>query len=659
MARRSSPQTNFYINYGPVTTTSAADSLTPVFIAPRYTIHNSAAGNALLTSGGSAVIYAGGSADYSYPSRAYDIESGNLGVVDTSTAVVVFDNPTVKIGLESSGSAVTKMSGAVNSASGLFVVSGGVHLTNVGSDASDLRGGYQLRAGDQLLFGTSNRVLVTNVVSGASVYYSGTISGGSSQATVLTNNIIAGGALVDLDYYALTEERVTISANAVVNAHKDSYLVDSAAKTYVNYRELRQDDVNTLHTAQASEITEWVGEASMDNPLGAMYNAAIQTGYTNFYLMSVASTDEADYGVAIRAAAKNESVYALVPWDQTPGIVKTAEGVLAYYSAPSISQVKRLWLYNQITATATIDFGTAESPATTVKASLNGNTLTLTGGENFTDKGVGVGTLVTLSYYDADSGYVTRTTRVTAVPGTATTCTVAYKNTGATISQIDATFANPRNHTDYAEAIAAAAQAINNHRINYVFAEPTTINGLYCEDPRCLIAELAAMRAAMAPHAPLTDVAIPGASIADAVGFTEDDYKIMNDAGVWVCYRDRRGNMVTRHALTTGKEGTIAEEDSAVSNGDNIVRFVRYSVGWLNGQCNVAPALINKLIVSVYDALNTILSRSYSDLIGPQIIEIQGVDIKQDPNNSAGVLANVNLDLPDVYLDGSFTFNLF
>ena len=86
---------------------------------------------------------------------------------------------------------------------------------------------------------------------------------------------------------------------------------------------------------------------------------------------------------------------------------------------------------------------------------------------------------------------------------------------------------------------------------------------------------------------------------------------------------------------------------------------MRNAVSFLNGSCNVSPALINKLTVNVIGALDRIISRVYPDIIGPQILSIDGVTIVQDPNNSAGVIGTIDLDLPAPYLEGNFTFNLF
>lgn len=204
-----------------------------------------------------------------------------------------------------------------------------------------------------------------------------------------------------------------------------------------------------------------------------------------------------------------------------------------------------------------------------------------------------------------------------------------------------------------------SGQKNSDEHINYVYTQGGTVAGIPVSGAQFVVPVLATMRATMAPHAPLTDVPISGVVISDDIQFSEDDYEDMNNAGVWVCYKDERGESVTRHAVTTKVDGTIAMEDSAVSNADNIVRTVRNQVSWLRGNCNVTPALIDKIYANVQAAFSHILSRNYSDLIGPQILEVKSVKVEQDPNDTSAVVGTFDLDLPDVYLKGDFTFNLF
>jgi hypothetical protein len=414
------------------------------------------------------------------------------------------------------------------------------------------------------------------------------------------------------------------------------------------------DEANTLHAGSAAALRLWAGPAIPENPIGMVLAAGAASGATNFYLMSVEDDTDEAYKKALTAAAKIEAAYALVPLRQTPDVIAEAQALLAYYCDPSISQVKRLWVYSQVEQREAI---LESTPTTPVMATLVGGTLTLISG-SFDGTGIRRGSQLVFKNAYIDG---------TLTPEVTVTVTAKLSNTEVSVAETGITITTPTYVTaynalsasEYAEAIAAKARSYDNHRINFVFAENNTVAGYNFSDARYITVVLAAMRSATAPHAPLTDLVIPSTAIADSVGFSEFDYERMNEAGVWICYRNRRNECVSRHAITTGKVGTIAEEDAAVSNGDNILRFVRNSVAFLNGSCNVSPALINKLTVNVVGALDRIISRSYPDVIGPQILSIDGVNIIQDPNNSAGVIGTINLDLPAPYLEGNFTFNLF
>ena len=221
-------------------------------------------------------------------------------------------------------------------------------------------------------------------------------------------------------------------------------------------------------------------------------------------------------------------------------------------------------------------------------------------------------------------------------------------------------YANPTSATAEGAVSQTTTEAIglNNHRVNYVYAQSNTVGGADFKNAQFITPILATMRSYMAPHAPLTDVPIPGVDISDSTVFSEAQYDEMNNAGVWVCFKDDRGLSVTRHAVTTSQAEEISEEESAVSNEDNIVRTVKSALAWLRGNCNVTPALVDKIYADIQAALSNVLARNYNALLGPQILEIKGVDVEMDAVNSAQVNATLDLDLPSPYLDGEFTFNL-
>lgn len=748
------PQTNFYVNYGAVTTAVNADVLAPVFIAPRYAIHNSGYGNAeLVDSNGNLVTYSGAEITTAQP---YPSSSG--GQVDTATAQLLANGATVIIGnggTSKTGVTPLTLSGAI--------VSGAVTFNEAVAGAdTELTLGYKLRQGDALLFssgavtdsatvtavrqavtpanceitkaGTSGAVLsggmvgfsattdvvylaavtsagestlnarITGIVgdtgyaedvsitsggsasvgnyglevewtSGAAVadvsYQIYCTAGGASggymiaeidstpdftpeSASVVTSNLVTGLAPVVESDCTLDAEGVKIAANAKIEYLDAQLEIASCGEFFVNYRELLTENANELISGSVDTVKAFAGPAVPENPLGMLYAAGTKSGTLNFYLMSVEDDTDEAYNKALTAAAANEAVYALYPLRQTDEVINHALELIHYYSDPSISQVKRLWLYNQLEQRKAVMESTSTSP---VFGSVQGGVLTLASAGGF-DPSVKRGSQAVFKNVYIDGVTVPEVT--VTIKSIMNSSQAEIVESGVSIPTISLlTVYNVLSASAYAEAVAAKAQSYNNHRVNFVFSEANTTLGVDVADARYIVPILMSLRAANPPHAPLTDLVIPGTSISSSVGFTPTDYETMNNGGVWICYRNRRSEMTTRHAITTGKAGTIAEEDSAVSNGDNILRFVRNSVSFLNGSCNVTPALINKITVNVYQAFDRIMGRAYQDIVGPQILEVQNVEIYQDPNNSAGVIGNFDLNLPEPYLEGNFTFNLF
>ena len=540
----------------------------------------------------------------------------------------------------------TQSSMVFSNGSAIAVGNMGMTLAFSGSDltSANTTSGAYLVSLDPGIGATLNTVVLDNDVESALR---------SATARVYTANIVRGGAEVDAQHIDITADKVTVSAGAKVNYNEATYEVVSCDKVYANYRALLQDGVGEITTGARSDIVSWVGKLNPDNPLGMCYAAAANAGTPDFFLLPVGEDTDDAYIEALQIAGKLELAYSLFPLRQTPAVIAAAKGVVAKYSAPTVAQLKRLWLYAQDKQSTEVTL----NGVTTPMASITSNGVLNLDNGAFTGSAVKVGTKVVLhSVYDADKG-VTSDVAVT-VSEIIDEVSVKVVPSISVPVPAPASFYNELSPSQYAAKIAESAASQNNVRVNYVFAEANTVNGYSFEDARYIVPVLMAMRSAMAPHAPLTDVVIPGVSIGAAVGFSDADYDTMNNGGVWVCYKDNRGDNVTLHAITTGGEGTIAEEDSAVSNGDNIVRFVRNQLSWLKGNCNVSNLLIEKVEVDAIDAIARIQSRDYGPLIGRQILEVNGITVEQDPNNTAGLIGTFNLDLPDVYLDGSFTFNL-
>ena len=472
---RSKPQTNITINYGVVNPTNAADTLSPVFVAPRYAVHGVDYKDGLLVNSlGSAIVYNGEAltAGYAWPDRK---ESESL--VDYTGATLVMSAPVVRVGTSASGNAsgllFTATSGAVVGRKdnvNFYTLSGVASAAAPVAGANTvLAGGYQLRPGDQLIYTSGGTVkdsayvtqvergttapvaqLAANTIptSGATValdasnftgnettVYTLTVQSATSGAlTAWVANtagdlgwnpqqvVFSGGVATDIGNYGLKATATIVDASevtsgsvaliqvtpsgvgeltrAVVNKDltdwptavaegetvfvKTANLITGTAQVtdtsweasasgiteikanaqvvygktyfpvlycdaiYANYRELLQSDVNALYAGSISNILDWVGPLTPENPLGMCYAAGVNSGADNFYLVAVSDDTDEAYATAMQAAGKVERAYALIPIRQTPAVITAAEGIVAKYSDKSVAQFKRLWLYSQV-----------------------------------------------------------------------------------------------------------------------------------------------------------------------------------------------------------------------------------------------------------------------------------------------------------------------
>jgi hypothetical protein len=134
----------------------------------------------------------------------------------------------------------------------------------------------------------------------------------------------------------------------------------------------------------------------------------------------------------------------------------------------------------------------------------------------------------------------------------------------------------------------------------------------------------------------------------------------MNDGGVWLVYNNSDNTAVTYHQITTLTDGTVAEEDSAVSNGDSIVRALRTALRLkgISGKANVSEALLSTINSTIVAELNYIQGIPYDAMYGSRILS-HVIDALYIPeSNRQSVVCRVQITLPLPLQDGLFEFNL-
>ena len=495
--------------------------------------------------------------------------------------------------------------------------------------------------------GASNIVLIDDAL--PSTHLTGSLA-----VTVCSRNVAVGDVAVGESLWNATTSRISIEDNIYVAVGNSRYMV-MEGDMYIAYREQLLDDSLEVIDARSSYAEEFAGLAVPENPMGLWYRMALTAGGSAFYMMSVAEDSDAGYERAIALAGKYEELYALVCFRQTPATQAAVRAVIDKYADPTIAQFKRGW-FTPLTKQASTYYE-KDANGSIIMGTIKNNELTLATSGNAISGGVRAGDTVTVvnSFNAATDSYETKSYTVVRVIDAAT---VALNNATDVDMLSQVVFSRKLSNAQYANALAAEARGWNNYRINLVWASSINAFGYTDLATEYLLGVLATLRASLAPHAPLSDVTVPGITVTDVEKFTDTEYEAMNDGGVWIVANDSFGNAITYHQITTRTDGTIAEEDSIVSNADSIVREFRFGLHEFRGNANVTDALLAQMRANIYAIADQIMGRTYAAQYGPQMTAFEIVRLEEDPANNTGIIGTFRPTLPKPFLNGDFTFNL-
>ena len=477
---------------------------------------------------------------------------------------------------------------------------------------------------------------------------------GDLEVSVCSRNVAVSDVAVGESMWHATTSNITIEDSIYVAVGESRYML-MEGDMYVAYREQLLDESLEVIDARSEYAAEFAGLAVPENPMGMWYRLALTAGGTAFYMMSVAEDTDAGYERAVALAGKYEELYAIVCFRQTAAVQAAVSAVIDKYAAPEIAQFKRGWFTPLTTQVST--YYEKNDDGSIILGTIHDNELTLEAPGNAVSGGVRAGDTVTVvnSFNAVTDSYETKSYTVARVVDSST---VALTNAADVDMMSQVVFSRQMTNAQYANAMAAEARSWNNYRINLVWASSINALGYTDIDLAYLLGILAALRAASAPHAPLSDVTVPGITVTDVEKFTDSEYEAMNDGGVWIVANDSFGNAITYHQITTRTDGTIAEEDSVVSNADSIVREFRFGLHEFRGNANVTDALLAQMRANIYAIADQIMGRTYAAQYGPQMTAFEIVSLEEDPANNTGIIGTFRPTLPKPFLNGDFTFNL-
>lgn len=477
---------------------------------------------------------------------------------------------------------------------------------------------------------------------------------GDLEVSVCSRNVAVSDVAVGESMWHATTSNITIEDSIYVAVGESRYML-MEGDMYVAYREQLLDESLEVIDARSEYAAEFAGLAVPENPMGMWYRLALTAGGTAFYMMSVAEDTDAGYERAVALAGKYEELYAIVCFRQTAAVQAAVSAVIDKYAAPEIAQFKRGWFTPLTTQVST--YYEKNDDGSIILGTIHDSELTLEAPGNAVSGGVRAGDTVTVvnSFNAVTDSYETKSYTVARVVDSST---VALTNAADVDMMSQVVFSRQMTNAQYANAMAAEARSWNNYRINLAWASSINALGYTDIDLAYLPGILAALRAASAPHAPLSDVTVPGITVTDAEKFTDSEYEAMNDGGVWIVANDSFGNAITYHQITTRTDGTIAEEDSVVSNADSIVREFRFGLHEFRGNANVTDALLAQMRANIYAIADQIMGRTYAAQYGPQMTAFEIVSLEEDPANNTGIIGTFRPTLPKPFLNGDFTFNL-
>lgn len=491
------------------------------------------------------------------------------------------------------------------------------------------------------------------------VYVNATLDAGWAsqdlEVFVESGNVIGTSVEISKAYVNATATGVQLMEGAYVQFGGASYALTADTKLFVSYRELLKSDTYKLLDVRTSGTADWVGQVVPDNPLGMMYGVANSIAPGSFYLMAVPDSSDESYQTALEYIGTFEEVFAPIPYDQNKVIQSTLVGIVNKYSDPYIAQYKKAWL-TALTEESSVVYEKT-SNGMPLLGTVTDSVLTLEAPADVVAGGLKIGdTAVLMNVYDESlEAYIDREYEITSIVDSTSVGLSGAVNTGR-VAQVK--FTRELSTSEYAAALAAEARAYNNAWVNLVWCDSLTVLGYSNQPLSLLCCALAALRASLPPHAPLSDVTVPSVEVGNTLMLGDAEYEALNTGGVWVVRQDATGSPVTMHQITTLTDGTIAEEDSVVSNGASIARELRSATKKFRGNVNVSDDLIEQLRADILAVFAQIAGRSYSAIYGPQLEDYEIVELKRDDANKQRLLCKLSGAMPLPLIDSESVFAL-
>ena len=466
--------------------------------------------------------------------------------------------------------------------------------------------------------------------------------------------------------YEVTGSQVTISSTAI--AYDESWTdggvelpLDLLGGTlFLQYRAWLSTLVGVVNGLSADgDIDDIPGPLDPDNPLKyGVSKARGNSGSTEVKYIAVADpTDVDDWSATLEKLVGRTDVYNLAPMTTLDAVLEEWAGHVETQSGPSSNRWRTLWLHvSEAQTVAVVDATTTDDEEVALAIieddpdtdTTDYTLLTIPAANaSFTTRGVRAGDKVR-TFYSTD-GFEETYQEFTIDE-------VVNEDTLKLSSGPESPVSEPQkmevwrtlSATEYAEAIGDKAASYGSRRVRAVWPDTveaggTTVSGMF------MAAALAGLASGVVPQQGLTNVEITGFEDVPrtTILFNATQLNAMASAGTWIVTETDEGQIITRHAVTTGDTDDINQREEMITRNLDAISFALYNyLAPFIGRTNVTPTAIAAMRVQVVSAFEDLKTNGTVDGLGPQIIDVTQITIARSATLRDKVVIRANLVLP-------------
>lgn len=420
---------------------------------------------------------------------------------------------------------------------------------------------------------------------------------------------------------------------------------------YATYRVRKHEFTEKVYTVgTTAELTGMIGAPHPLNPLSMMCSLALaNSNGSSVTFVAVADDSDNAYAKAFEIVGTNGNAWAVTPYSESVTVQQYAFNAVKEFGSPENMNWKTAWL------------GYDTESIQTVMATLAGEVHTP---EYYTNSGTESAATSNRIYVSAASYDITVLKAGDVIQYNGNTYTVVSVFTAVTNPYIlinaqlavgavsGASVIRPVSAADKAAEVSAYASSFNSELVRVFYGDTPYLTAFPTADcPMSYVAAAwAGKRSGVPPHQSLTRSTIDGISFAGLSGFSTSELNEMGGAGVWLTITDSTdGTTYCRHQLTTKSqtENYNLKEDSKIANAHEISMTVRTALDVYYGRANVVDAALELIRLKSISVINNIQARAWSDLLGPQITELESISVEKDANYSDRVNVYINCATPD------------